>query len=117
MGRNKTNGQTGEAQSRRSWLNARFIEALAADFETNGIEVIEQLRTQSPRDYARIVADLLPRVQVATEADAFGFKSLDSLEQLIEKMAADIASWGMADRFIALLSNQNGNAGTPTAGK
>ena len=109
MSRSKQNGKD-EAQSattnRRAWLNQRFIEALTTDFETHGIEVIEKLRVDSPRDYAKICADLLPKVHTTEATDEFGLRSIDSLDALIEKMAADIREWGMADRFIELLSNR-----------
>jgi len=113
MSRSKQNGKD-EAQSattnRRAWLNQRFIEALTADFETHGIGVIETLREKSPRDYAKICADLLPKVQTGDAADQFNFRSVDSLDQLVEKLARDISDWGMADKFIALLSKHNGDA-------
>jgi hypothetical protein len=110
MGR-KQNGKADEAQSatanRRAWLNQRFIEALTADFETHGIGVIETLREKSPRDYAKICADLLPKVQTSDAADQFNFRSVDSLDQLVEKLARDISDWGLADRFISLLNKDN----------
>jgi hypothetical protein len=110
MGRTKQNGKAGETQSasnsRRSWLTQQFVEALARDWEENGTQVIEQLRVKSPKDYAKIVADLLPKVQTTEAADQFGLRSLDNMDQLIAKLAADIHAWGMADRFIALLSQR-----------
>jgi len=68
--------------------------------------VIKQLRLDSPKDYAKICADLLPKIQTTEAADEFGFKSLDSMEALTEKLAADICEWGLRDRFIELLSNR-----------
>jgi hypothetical protein len=112
MGRKSTNGQAGEvSNSRRSWLTQQFVEALARDWEENGPQVIERLRVESPTQYAKIVADLLPKVQTESAADQFA--QVTSLEALVEKLARDISDWGMADKFIALLSNRqhaNGDA-------
>jgi hypothetical protein len=111
MSRKQTNGKAEEMPaSRRAWLTQQFVEALAKDFEENGIAVIEKLRVQSPKDYAKLVSDLVPKVQTSDAADQFNFRSVDSLDQLVEKLARDISDWGMADRFIALLSKHNGDA-------
>jgi len=63
----KSNGKADEVQSaspsKRAWLTQQFLEQLAADWAENGVEVIETLRKKFPTTYARIVADLLPRVQ------------------------------------------------------
>jgi len=110
MGR-KTNGKAEEMPaSRRAWLTQQFVEALARDFEENGVQVIEKLRVQSPKDYARLVSDLVPKVQTTDAADQFGLRSIESLDALVEKLARDISDWGMADKFIALLSKHNGDA-------
>ena len=108
MGRKQTNGKAEEMPaSRRAWLTQQFVEALARDFEENGIAVIEKLRTSHPKDYARLVADLVPKVQTSDAADQFNFRSVDSLDQLVEKLARDISDWGLADRFISLLNKDN----------
>jgi hypothetical protein len=38
-----------------------FLESFAADFETHGPQVIEQVRKEKPDVYLKIAADLLPR--------------------------------------------------------
>ena len=45
--------------SLRDKLSAAFLEAFQADFETNGVAAIEQLRLKSPEKYTEIAARLI----------------------------------------------------------
>jgi hypothetical protein len=79
--------------SPRTKLTAKFIEALQADFEQHGPEVIEKLREESPARYAEVVAKLVPQeIAVAHDpapdlagmtADELEDYYLDGVEKLL----------------------------------
>src|SRR5262245_9564777 len=58
-------GQSGNPAGRpkgaRSKLSESFLKALAEDFDSNGIEVIEKVRNGRPHEYLKIVAAVLPK--------------------------------------------------------
>ena len=58
-------GQSGNPAGRpkgsRSKLSESFLKALADDFDSNGIEVIEKVRNDRPHEYLKIVAAVLPK--------------------------------------------------------
>jgi Family of unknown function (DUF5681) len=58
-------GQSGNPPGRpkgaRSKLSESFLKALADDFDSNGIEVIEKVRSSRPHEYLKIVAAVLPK--------------------------------------------------------
>jgi hypothetical protein len=65
-GRDKKSGQFtagngGRPQGSRNKLQAKFIEELAKDFETEGEAVIRFVRTDKPVDYLKIIASVLPK--------------------------------------------------------
>jgi hypothetical protein len=45
----------------RSKLSETFLKALSEDFASNGIEVIEKVRSERPHEYLKIVAAVLPK--------------------------------------------------------
>lgn len=51
----------GRPKGSRNKLGEDFIHALAADFETNGVEVIATVRAERPHEYLKVVASLLPK--------------------------------------------------------
>ena len=53
--------RAGRPKGSRQKLNEDFIAALSADFEENGQEVIQKVRTESPAVYMKIVASLQPK--------------------------------------------------------
>jgi hypothetical protein len=63
-GRPKTGGR---AKGARNKLSADFLEALAADWREHKDEVIRIVRIESPTDYFRTVANLLPKEFEITE--------------------------------------------------
>lgn len=65
-GRDKKTGQFGPGNSgrpkgSRNKLQADFINALAADFATEGEAVIRYVRADKPVDYLKIIASVLPK--------------------------------------------------------
>lgn len=58
-------GQSGNPAGRprgsRNKLADAFIEALAADFDRYGIKAIEDSRAESPIQYVKVIASLLPK--------------------------------------------------------
>jgi len=51
----------GRPKGARNRLSKAFVDALAADFEQHGEAVIKILRSESPSDYCRLVAGLVPK--------------------------------------------------------
>ncbi len=58
-------GQSGNpgglAVGTRNRLNARFLNALADDFQEHGKEAIERTRIEEPGTYVKVCASLLPK--------------------------------------------------------
>jgi hypothetical protein len=54
-------GNGGRPQGSRNKLQAKFMDALAADFETEGDAVIRFVRADKPVDYLKIIASVLPK--------------------------------------------------------
>jgi hypothetical protein len=58
-------GQSGNPAGRpkgsRNKVSEKLLEVLALDFEAHGQQVIEQVRTERPADYLKIVASLVPK--------------------------------------------------------
>jgi hypothetical protein len=67
----------------RGRLNAKFIEALADDFEIHGQEALERVRMSDPAKYCTLAADLVPKVQ-QVEIDANPFAKVESMEEMRE---------------------------------
>jgi Family of unknown function (DUF5681) len=65
IGRPFQPGQSGNPAGRpkgaRSKLSESFLKALSEDFDTNGIDVIEKVRSSRPHEYLKIVAAVLPK--------------------------------------------------------
>lgn len=57
--------------SLRDRLSANFLAAFQADFEANGVAVIEQLRLKSPEKYAELGAKLIAAAEPPTEGVDF----------------------------------------------
>lgn len=54
-------GNGGRRKGARSRLGEQFIQALADDFEENGVGTIRQVRMRDPVAYIKVVKDVLPR--------------------------------------------------------
>jgi hypothetical protein len=51
----------GRGKGSRNKLGEAFIDALKDDFDQHGILAIQQARAESPIQYVRVIASLLPR--------------------------------------------------------
>jgi len=71
----------GNEPSLRDKLSQSFMKAFESDFETHGVEVIEQLRQKSPEKYAEIAAKLI----AAIEPKADGFDDCNDMESIGRK--------------------------------
>lgn len=58
-------GQSGNPAGRpkgaRNKLGEAFIEALASDFEENGVSAINAVRADDPGTYLKVIASILPK--------------------------------------------------------
>ena len=54
-------GNPGKPKGARTKLGEAFIEALAADFDQHGAQAIIDARAESPVQYVRVIASLLPK--------------------------------------------------------
>lgn len=81
-------GQGGRPKGSRNKLNEAFIQALCADFDTHGAEVIQRTREEKPDVYMKVVASLLPReVEIKRPLEDM---SDDELVNAIELIRASI---------------------------
>jgi hypothetical protein len=58
-------GQSGNPNGRpkgsRNRISEAALKALADDFDAHGVAVIEQVRTERPHDYLKIIVAVLPK--------------------------------------------------------
>ncbi|MGO4619053.1 hypothetical protein AB4Z34_05425 [Ensifer sp. 2YAB10] len=54
-------GNPGRPKGARNKLGEAFIEAMHADFEEHGSDVIERVRKEKPDQYLKVVASILPK--------------------------------------------------------
>src|SRR5215468_4865008 len=72
--------------SLRDKLSANFMKAFESDFETHGVEVIEQLRLKSPEKYAEIAAKLIAAVDPKSE----GFEDCKDMESIGRRLLKQV---------------------------
>lgn len=72
----------GRPKGSRNKLGEQFVQALQADFETNGKKAIETVRVERPHEYLKVVASLLPK-QVEIKEGAFDGISDEQLAALV----------------------------------
>lgn len=86
-------GNPGRPKGSRNKLGEAFIQALHDSFQLHGVETIEQVRTERPHEYLKVVASLLPK-QVEIKENAFDGVSDEELAALV---AAARSALGVAD--------------------
>jgi hypothetical protein len=100
QGRKKTGGR---AKGARNKLSAAFLEALADDFEEHGKAVIRIMRVESPTEYVKAVAHLMPKEFEITENRLLEIPDHE-LDALIEYARRRIAIRDADDRENATLN-------------
>jgi len=56
-----TGGSTGRKKGARNRLHADFVVALQDDFQVFGAATIQIVRVESPKEYLKIIASVLPK--------------------------------------------------------
>lgn len=81
----------GRPKGARNKLGELLLEALVADFETEGAAAIVKVRTERPQDYLKVIASLLPRELKIERADELSDAEVDQrLRQLAELIGTEI---------------------------
>jgi len=78
--------QKANEPSLRDKLSANFLKAFETDFDTHGVEVIEQLRQKSPEKYTEIAARLI----AASEPKPDGFESCQDMREIGIKLLKSV---------------------------
>lgn len=84
--------RTGRPKGSRSKLSESFIQSLCEDFEKNGVQVIETVRTEKPADYLKIIAAIVPKefnIRDMTLEDMSDEELLDNLDT-VRSLAATL---------------------------
>jgi len=82
-------GSNGRPKGSRDRLSAAFLKAMSDDFDTNGVAVVERVRTEDPATYLRVVASLLPK-EVEISRRVFDDVSEDELAAVIEILREEV---------------------------
>ena len=93
-------GQSGNPAGRkpgdRNKFGAHFISDFYADWVQHGAAAIEKLRLESPKDYVKVAASLLPRelhVKAASIVDGW---TEDEIKAALDHIRSQIAGAGLA---------------------
>lgn len=74
-------GQSGNPAGRpkgaRHKLGQAFLDAMLKDFSEHGEVVIENVRTEKPDQYLKVVASILPKEITGEEGDAIGIRIIE----------------------------------------
>ncbi|MDK1489712.1 hypothetical protein QN219_06520 [Sinorhizobium sp. 7-81] len=82
-------GPAGVAKGSRTRLGGAFLEAVQADFETHGVDVIARLREEKPESYLKLLASILPK-DLSANANALDELTDEELVQRIRMLDATI---------------------------
>jgi hypothetical protein len=86
-------GNPGRPKGSRNRLSEAFVSALHDDFKEHGARAIEEVRTDDPASYLRVIASIVPK-QVEIKEGAFD--GVDD-EQLAAIVAAARSALGVGD--------------------
>ncbi len=67
----KSGNPAGRPKGARSKLGSAFLEAMLADFDAHGKDVIEAVRVEKPDQYLKVVASILPK-EIALDDETTG---------------------------------------------
>jgi len=81
----------GRGKGTRNRLSAKFLEALAKDFEQHGEETIRIARVERPVEYMKVVASLLPKEFEFTDSRLADLSD-DELDAFIELAKRQLGS-------------------------
>lgn len=90
----------GRPKGSKNKLSEDFIGALCKDFETHGEAVIENVRTEKPADYLKIIASIVPKeltINAPTLDEMSDEELLDRLDQ-VRSLAAALSGAQAAPR-------------------
>ena len=62
-------GGPGRPKSARNQLSEAFIRALAESFEEHGVETIDELRREQPKEYIATIGKLMPKLMELSGPD------------------------------------------------
>ena len=89
-------GQSGNPAGRpvgiRNKLNEKFILALHDDFVQHGAKVIEQVRTDKPDIYLKVIASILPRELHVKDGSLFDGMSNEQLDEILGSVRTVLAA-------------------------
>ena len=88
-GQPKTPG-SGRIKGTRNKLSKVFLEALAAEFEAHGANVIRICRCDKPIEFLKLIAGLLPRELEVTDSRLQDLSD-DELDAVIEQIKRQIS--------------------------
>lgn len=79
----------GKPVGARNRLNAAFLNALAAEFETNGKKAIKAVAKEDPSTFMRVLAGILPKeVELTKQMDEVTDEQLDAAAVAIRAILA-----------------------------
>ena len=81
------NGGTGRPKGSRNKLGELFVQAMHEDFMANGTETIKKVREESPEQYLKVIASILPK-QIELDGTALGQFTDEQLAQLVVTLDA-----------------------------
>ena len=91
-------GQSGNPAGRtkgtRVRLGEAFLSDLMANWETNGATTIEQVRTERPHEYLKVVAATLPK-ELNIKVNELDDLTDDQLARQLRAIAAQLAAAGL----------------------
>lgn len=100
----------GRPKGARSQLGEDFLKALHDDFETHGVEAIQQCRTEKPVEYVKVIASILPK-ELNVKIDPLEEMTDDELIERIHQLRSAVdAALGRTGEGGGAIKAQGGNA-------
>jgi hypothetical protein len=78
-------GNGGRPKGSRNKLGEQFLTDLQADWEAHGVEAIQQVRSEKPDAYLKVVASILPK-ELNVNVNAYDDMSDDELIERIRRL-------------------------------